>query len=59
VWGVFFALQLPIVLVERALRVSQWRAPLARAWTVVVLLGVSPFFVEPVLRGIELFRAAP
>ncbi len=55
-WGIFFMAQIPIFLVERALRVSKWRPALARIWTVGVLLLVSPFFVLPVLRGFDFFR---
>jgi hypothetical protein len=55
-WGVFFGLQIPIVLTERALRVSSWPVPLARLWTVGVLCAASPFFVEPVLRAFDGLR---
>ena len=55
-WGVFFVLQIPIVFAERALRVAAWRPVLGRIWTIGVLLLASPFFVEPVLRGVEALR---
>ncbi len=55
-WGVFFLLQIPIVLVERALRVDSWPAAAARAWTLGVFCLASPLFVGPVIRGFEAFR---
>ena len=55
-WGVFFGMQIPIVFAERALRVSSWPAPAARLWTVGVLGAASPFFVEPLLRGLDAMR---
>lgn len=55
-WGIFFTAQIPIFFVERALRVTTWRPALARVWTIGVLVLVSPFFIEPVLRGFDAFR---
>lgn len=55
-WAVFFLAQIPIFLVERALRVTTWRPALARVWTIGVLVLVSPFFIEPVLRGFDFYR---
>jgi hypothetical protein len=55
-WAVFFAVQIPIVLAERALRVSSWPTPLARLWTITVMCAASPFFVEPVLRAVDAAR---
>jgi hypothetical protein len=57
--GTFFVLQLPFLWVERALGVARWRAPLARAWTLTLLLVSSPLFVEPVLRIVDTWSAAP
>lgn len=55
-WAIFFAAQIPIFFVERALRVTTWRPALARVWTIGVLMLVSPFFIEPVLRGFDAYR---
>ena len=57
--GAFFVLQLPFLWVERALGVARWRAPLARAWTLGLLFVSSPLFVEPMLRIIDTWSAAP
>jgi Membrane bound O-acyl transferase family len=51
-WAGFFALQIPIVFVERALGVASWPATAGRAWTITVLVAASPLFVEPMLRAI-------
>ncbi|MBN1208419.1 MAG: hypothetical protein JXB05_26400 [Myxococcaceae bacterium] len=51
--GAFFLLQLPLLWAERALGVARWRSPLARAWTLTLLLVSSPLFVEPVLRIVD------
>ncbi len=60
--GSFFVLQLPFLWAERALGVNRWPAPLARAWTLGLLLVSSPLFVEPVLQIVDTWsapRAAP
>ena len=51
--GSFFLLQLPLLWAERALGVVRWRAPLARTWTLGLLLLSAPLFVEPVLRIVD------
>ena len=51
--GSFFLLQLPFLWAERALGIVRWRAPLARTWTLGLLLVSSPLFVEPVLRIVD------
>lgn len=51
--GAFFLLQLPFLWAERALGVVRWRPPLARIWTLGLLLVSSPLFVEPVLRIVD------
>lgn len=56
--GAFFVLQLPLFWLERALGVARWRAPLARAWTLSLLLVFSPLFVEPVLQIVDTWSAA-
>jgi hypothetical protein len=47
--GGFFAVQLPLLSLERRLQVARWPALAARAWTLGVLLLVSPLFVLPAL----------
>ncbi len=47
----FFLLQAPIVMLETKLRVAHWPAPLARLWTLSLLLVSSPLFVAPLLDG--------
>lgn len=49
----FFLLQLPFLWAERALGVARWPAPLARTWTLTLLILSSPLFVEPVLRIVD------
>jgi hypothetical protein len=56
-WAAFFLVQIPIVLVERRLRVAAWRPLLGRAWTATALLSTSPLFVWPVIRAIDAVRA--
>ncbi len=46
----FFTLQGVFVLAEHKLRVNAWPAPIARGWTVGVLLVSSPLFIDPGLR---------
>ena len=52
--SLFFCLQAPVVMLEAKLGVSRWPSPVARAWTLAWLLGTSPLFVEPLLRGLAL-----
>jgi hypothetical protein len=47
---VFFLIQGVFVLFEVRMGVAHWRPALARAWTVVAVLGCSPLFIEPILR---------
>jgi hypothetical protein len=51
--GVFFLVQLPFLWAERALGVARWPAPLARTWTLALLLASSPLFVEPMLQIVD------
>lgn len=53
VMGAFFLVQLPFLWAERALGVVRWPSPLARVWTLTLLLLSSPLFVEPVLRIVD------
>ncbi len=46
----FFTMQGVFVLAEHGLGVHAWPVPIARGWTVVVLLASSPLFVEPCLK---------
>jgi membrane bound O-acyltransferase family protein len=48
--GAFFLLQVPFLWAERALGVVRWSTVPARLWTLTLLLGSSPLFVEPMLR---------
>jgi hypothetical protein len=43
--AMFFSLQSLFIWVEDHLCVKTWPAPLARAWTLIVLLGLSPLIV--------------
>lgn len=47
---VFFLIQGVFVLFELRVNVTRWRPALARAWTIVAVLGCSPLFIEPILR---------
>jgi hypothetical protein len=49
----FFLLQAPIVVVERTLGVSRWPATVQRAWTIGLLLLLSPLFIEPMLQVLD------
>lgn len=51
--GAFFLVQLPFLWAERALGIARWPAPLARTWTLTLLLVSSPLFVEPVLQLVD------
>jgi hypothetical protein len=53
-WGAFFCLQGVFVLVEDALHVPAWPVPLARVWTLAILLATSPLFVYPLLSLLSL-----
>jgi hypothetical protein len=53
VMGAFFLLQLPFLWAERALGVTRWPVPLARLWTLSLLLASSPLFVEPMLQIVD------
>lgn len=46
----FFLIQGLFVLAENRLRVRAWPIPLARAWTLLIVLGFSPLFINPALR---------
>ena len=46
----FFAVQGVFVLAEQRLHIHAWPVPIARGWTVAVLLASSPLFVDPCLR---------
>lgn len=46
----FFTLQGAVVLAENRLRIQNWPAPVARTWTVIMILGTSPLFIDPGLR---------
>jgi hypothetical protein len=46
----FFLVEGVIVLAETRLSLRTWPAPLARAWTIFVLLGPSPLGLDPFLR---------
>ncbi len=52
-YGAFFIAQIPLVVAERALGVRRWPGWAARAWTVGVLLVVSPLFAEPMIVMID------
>jgi hypothetical protein len=45
----FFLLQVPLLLLEVALRQKRWPRPLRRAWTIGCLVLTSPLFVAPTL----------
>ena len=48
--SLFFVAQGAFVLVEHRLRVHSWPVPIARAWTVSVLLATLPLFIDPGLK---------
>lgn len=52
--GSFFLVMGAAVLVERRLPFVRRGGPAARAWTVAVMVGASPLFVEPMLRCVGL-----
>jgi hypothetical protein len=47
---VFFLIQGVCVLLELWMGVARWHPICAHAWTVIVVLGCSPLFIEPLLR---------
>ena len=47
--GAFFCLQGVFILAEDRLGVRAWPIPLARVWTLAILLATSPLFVYPYL----------
>jgi hypothetical protein len=50
--AIFFSLQSLLIWVEDRLCVQAWPTPLARAWTVFILLGLSPLIVIPCLASL-------
>ena len=51
---VFFGLQGVFILAEDRLQVHAWPVPLARAWTLTILLATSPLIICPYLRIVHL-----
>ena len=51
---VFFGLQGVFILAEDRLQVHAWPVPLARAWTLTILLATSPLIICPYLRMLHL-----
>jgi len=49
-WAVYFMAQAVIMIIERRLSVARWRAPLARCWTIVMMVLPAPLFLEPLMR---------
>jgi hypothetical protein len=52
--AVFFGLQGVFILAEDRLHVHAWPVPLARAWTLAILLATSPLIIGPYLRIVHL-----
>ena len=52
--GAFFCLQGVFILAEDRLHVCAWPIPLARVWTLTILLLTSPLFIYPFLSLIHL-----
>jgi hypothetical protein len=52
--AVFFGLQGVFIMAEDRLHVHAWPVPLARAWTLTILLATSPLIIGPYLRIIHL-----
>ena len=52
--AVFFGLQGAFILAEDRLPVHAWPVPLARAWTLTILLATSPLIICPYLRIVHL-----
>lgn len=52
--ALFFGLQGVLILLEDRLHVHAWPVPLARAWTLTILLATSPLIICPYLRIVHL-----
>ena len=52
--GAFFCLQGVFILAEDRLHVRAWLVPLARVWTLAILLATSPLFIYPFLSLLHL-----
>ncbi len=52
--GAFFCLQGVFVLIEDGLHVPAWPVPLARVWTLAILLATSPLIIYPYLSLMHL-----
>jgi hypothetical protein len=52
--AMFFGLQGVFILAEDPLHVHAWPVPLARAWTLTILLATSPLIICPYLRIVHL-----
>jgi len=52
--AMFFGLQGVFILAEDRLHVHAWPVPLARAWTLTLLLATSPLIICPYLRIVHL-----
>ena len=50
----FFVVQGAFVLAEPRLRIHAWPVPVARGWTVAMLLASSPLIIDPYLRVFDL-----
>jgi membrane bound O-acyltransferase family protein len=48
--ALFFVIHGMVVLAENRFRIQTWPVPVARAWTVIIILGTSPLFIDPGLR---------
>lgn len=48
--GSFFLVQGVLVLVERGIGVKRWPDLVARVWTITMMIGTTPIFVEAFLR---------
>jgi len=46
----YFVVQGVAVALETRLGVARWPRACRRAWTLVIVVGTSPLFVEPCLR---------
>ena len=58
-WGawmaaLFFLVQIPAVLVERRLGIRRWPIIVRRVWTLGFMVGTSPLFILPMIRGLEM-----
>jgi len=50
----FFVVQGAFVLAEHSLHIHAWPVPVARGWTLAVLLACSPLIIDPYLRIFDL-----